>query len=356
MSGKVLIADPNLDSCTHLEGILRKQNYEVDKVDNGNLVLTKVCEFQPHILILSVMMPGIKGYDICSAIKSHPDLQGTAILLTFSENEPFDYQKARNCGATRFLPKSVDPSLLVSILNFICLDSSLIKYAQTLSDNYMVHVADNKDGFDSEDDLPEIDMSVEIEPLDYIDEGDMDEGEIDTIEVVDAKEVIYQFEEEIKEIVEVEPIEVNVVVEIEEIEPIEVKEVIEESSLKLNIHTQDKEIELPGLELPRPTTAKLKTAQLSNNLGEVFEPPIVGDQFEYHTEDLEDPLQVKHQLNSIACRECGASVLKQDVFCVECGAAVDETAVRVPEDLSCGTCGQMVSLGDIFCLNCGTVQ
>ncbi|KAF0248795.1 MAG: response regulator receiver, partial [bacterium] len=129
MSGKVLIADPNLDSCTRLESILRKQNYEVDKVDNGNLVLTKVCEFQPHILILSVVMPGIKGYDICSSIKNHPDLKNTAIVLTFSENEPFDYQKARSSGATRFLPKSVDPSLLVSILNFICLDSSSIKYA-----------------------------------------------------------------------------------------------------------------------------------------------------------------------------------------------------------------------------------
>lgn len=372
MPGRVLIADPNLERSTNLENLLRKQNYEVDKIDDGNLVLTKVCEFQPHILILSVKMPGILGYDICSEIKNNTDLKDTTVILTFSENDNFDYQKARSVGATRFLPNSVEPSLLVSLLTFICVDNPMIKYSKSLSDNHSTqpNIQSNRvdeEDFESEEDLPEIDMSIEIEPFDEVDVYDMDEGEIETIEVEASEEVIYQFEgegteitEEIEELEAIEDAEeVKEIEEIEEVEEIEkfeeTKELMETPPLELNINSRDKEIELPGLELPKSGTARLKLVLGTDTLGQVFEPPIVGDHFEY-TEDLEDPLQVKHELNSISCRECGSTVLTEDVFCVECGAAVDESAVQVPSELSCSACRQMINLGDVFCLNCGAVQ
>ncbi|MBI4853248.1 MAG: response regulator [Acidobacteria bacterium] len=378
MPGKILIADPNLDSYSSLESILKKQNYEVYKINDGNLVLAKVCEVQPQVLILSVKMPGIMGYDICLAIKNNPDLKDISVILTFGENEAFDYQKARRVGATRFLPKSVEPSLFVSLIGFIHSDNT--RYSESFSGSFATSSelshSNESDSFESDD------IAVEIEPLDYAD-YDMDEGEIETIEVEGTEEVIYQFDEEnletIEDLEEIESIdEVQEIESIDEVQEIEVVEVfdeekaikqveekketkkverpIEDLPLKLNINSQDKEIELPGLELPKsPTTGRLKNIIVADSFGQVFEPPIVGDQFEY-SEDLEDLLQVKHQLNSISCRECGASVLTEDVFCVECGVAVDESAVHIPADFSCGSCGKMINLGDVFCLNCGAVQ
>lgn len=432
MPGRVLIADPNLDSCIRLEETLQKQNYEVDKTNDGSLVLTKVCEFQPHILILYVRMPGLNGYDICSKIKKHSDLKDITIILTFSENDNFDYQLARNAGATRFLPKSIEPALLTSLLGFISIDNTSIKYSKPLSDNYIAQSIANNESesepntedkieVESMEDLEEKEPTIEIEAFDDIEVYDADEGDIETIEVDVSEEIIYQFDGEgtdgLEEIQELElleeiqefdkderteeyaeevgaltsvsfrkenkepenkavynlrPVETNDIEQDKETKKVKKspqleieisetileepqKEFVENTPLKININSYDQEIELPGFESPKSNTERLKSIINTGGLGQVFEPPIVGDHFEY-TEDLEDPLQIKQELNTISCRECGANVLMEDVFCVECGAAVDESAVRVPTDFSCNSCGQIVDAGDVFCLNCGTVQ
>jgi hypothetical protein len=73
-------------------------------------------------------------------------------------------------------------------------------------------------------------------------------------------------------------------------------------------------------------------------------------------ESYDDPLQIKEDLRSSFCRECGARVVIGDIFCVECGAALDEAVIEVSIEYHCRQCGETVCEGDVFCLNCGSVQ
>ena len=375
MACKILIADPNLTTYSDLQRLLHEQGHQVETVNNGEQFLAKVLDFQPNIVLLAVIMPGKLGYQICDEIKSIPASKDTAVVLTFSEDEPFDYLEARRVGATRYLPKSVEPSLLISLLNFVRTGVAPINGLEQMFDNQDLSIStkNNNEVNQNEeeieevydlDDLPDIDMDIEIESLD-----DMDEDDIQTIEVeTDIGTDIEEFEEtsnsiQEKQFVELKQEETQPQLEYKfEIteEKENIKEVFEpvDEIPNLNINSANASIELPGLEVeskPIPEISDIKRATTSR-LAKIFEPQITGEQFEYFPDDSEDPLQIKHSLNSIACQECGADVLPEDVFCIECGAAVDKTAIYVPESNTCNGCGQTVSLGDVFCLNCGMVQ
>jgi len=374
MPCKILIADPNLTIYSDLQRLLHEQGHQVETVTNGEQVLAKVLDFQPNIVLLAVIMPGKLGYQICDEIKSIPASKDTAVVLTFSEDEPFDYLEARRVGASRYLPKSIEPSLLISLLNFVWTGISPNGIEQEF-DNQVPSISTENNNEENEsaeeieeiydlDDLPDIDMDIEIESLD-----DMDEDDIQTIEVetdigkdIEETEEISESIEEKREIVseqeETQPqldYKFEVTEEKEHIE--EVLEPVDEIP-NLNINNANASIELPGLEIESKPIAEISDIKRSttSRLAKIFEPQITGEQFEYFPDDSEDPLQIKHSLNSIACQECGADVLPEDVFCIECGAAVDKTAVHVPETSNCSGCGQTVSFGDVFCLNCGMVQ
>src|SRR5262249_33163287 len=73
-------------------------------------------------------------------------------------------------------------------------------------------------------------------------------------------------------------------------------------------------------------------------------------------ESTDDPLRIKESLFSTYCGDCGARVVIGDIFCVECGAALDEALIRTSTGTHCEQCGESIIEGDIFCLNCGAVQ
>lgn len=374
MPCKILIADPNLTIYSDLQRLLHEQGHQVETVTNGEQVLAKVLDFQPNIVLLAVIMHGKLGYQICDEIKSIPASKDTAVVLTFSEDEPFDYLEARRVGATRYLPKSIEPSLLISLLNFVWTDISPNGIEQEF-DNQVLSISTESNNEENEnaeeieeiydlDDLPDIDMDIEIESLDDMDEDDIQTIEVETdigTDIEDTEETSASIEEEQKIVLEQKETQSQLDYKFEVTEEKEnIEEVLEpvDEIPNLNINNANASIELPGLEIESKPIAEISDIKraTTSRLAKIFEPQITGEQFEYFPDDSEDPLQIKHSLNSIACQECGADVLPEDVFCIECGAAVDKTAVHVPETSNCSGCGQTVSFGDVFCLNCGMVQ
>jgi hypothetical protein len=55
------------------------------------------------------------------------------------------------------------------------------------------------------------------------------------------------------------------------------------------------------------------------------------------------------------CLACGAASGANDLFCITCGAFVDEVAVPIPSGATCVQCGLSISADDIFCPQCGAV-
>lgn len=67
-------------------------NYEVDSASDGFEAGLKVQSFRPHVVILDIMMPGIKGYEVCKMIKSNPETEKTKVIVlsAYLDKKKFD--------------------------------------------------------------------------------------------------------------------------------------------------------------------------------------------------------------------------------------------------------------------------
>ena len=68
---RVLIVDDSASTCLLIASALQQRGYDVDIALNGQEGLAKVVTFQPHCLVLDVVLPGMSGYQICRYVRQH---------------------------------------------------------------------------------------------------------------------------------------------------------------------------------------------------------------------------------------------------------------------------------------------
>lgn len=66
--GRILIVDDNAVNREILCKILRR-DYDLSTAENGLQCFHRLAEFQPQLVLLDIMMPGIDGYEVCRQIK-----------------------------------------------------------------------------------------------------------------------------------------------------------------------------------------------------------------------------------------------------------------------------------------------
>lgn len=113
MSNRLLLADDSVTIQKVVGIIFSSEDYELAVVDNGNAALEKAREFHPDIMLVDALMPGIDGYEVCQEIRRDPALKNTPLLLLTGAFEPFDEDKARECGADDFISKPFDSQSLI---------------------------------------------------------------------------------------------------------------------------------------------------------------------------------------------------------------------------------------------------
>jgi len=80
-AGKVLIADNELPHARVIGLNLRMSGYEVDVVGDGAAAVQRAREWQPHLLIVDLLMPRLDGYDVIRELKTRPDTEGIPVLM-----------------------------------------------------------------------------------------------------------------------------------------------------------------------------------------------------------------------------------------------------------------------------------
>lgn len=81
---------------------LRQEGYEVKSTDNGQTALSLIPEFNPHVIILDLMMPVMDGYDLCEAI---PAISEAAMIMLTAKNTSSDIVRGLRHGAHDYLVK-----------------------------------------------------------------------------------------------------------------------------------------------------------------------------------------------------------------------------------------------------------
>ena len=110
---RILIADDNPTNVELLEAYLSGIDCELAVAVDGKDTLDKVASFQPHLILLDVMMPKLSGFEVCKKLKESPATKGIMILMVTALNELGDIERAVNAGTDDFLSKPVNKLELV---------------------------------------------------------------------------------------------------------------------------------------------------------------------------------------------------------------------------------------------------
>lgn len=100
---RVLIVEDEPNIVESLSFILGREGYAVASEKDGAEALAKVRAYQPHLVILDVMLPNRSGFDILRELKA----QGATpkVLMLTAKGQAKDRLAAEEIGVDRFMTK-----------------------------------------------------------------------------------------------------------------------------------------------------------------------------------------------------------------------------------------------------------
>ena len=108
---KILIVDDDANIAELISLYLTKECFETMTVDNGEDAVKEFSVFQPDLILLDLMLPGIDGYQVCREIRR--DSQVPIIMLS-AKGEVFDKVLGLELGADDYMIKPFDSKELVA--------------------------------------------------------------------------------------------------------------------------------------------------------------------------------------------------------------------------------------------------
>jgi diguanylate cyclase (GGDEF)-like protein len=104
---KVLTVDDDDALTGFIQTILGGENIEVEALNKPIQILNVVEQFQPDLILLDVMMPGLSGYDVCRLLRATDRWAQIPILFLTSRSDADGRASAFQAGATDFLSKPI---------------------------------------------------------------------------------------------------------------------------------------------------------------------------------------------------------------------------------------------------------
>ena len=139
-AGTLLVVDDDADNRELLRRMLERQGYAVTCAANGPECLERLGRTQFDLVLLDVMMPGMSGFDVLSAIREDPALRPVPVIVISGLEESDAAIRCIQMGAEDYLPKPFDPVLLKARIGATLEKKRLrdqeAKYARDLEDAF----------------------------------------------------------------------------------------------------------------------------------------------------------------------------------------------------------------------------
>jgi len=120
MAVKILIVDDEPINVKLIEEILEyEEGFQCKSVKNGIDALALLDEYNPDIIILDIMMPGMSGYDVCRRIKNDKKHKFAKVLMVSGKAMIEERLEGYDAGADDYITKPfVDDELLAKLKVF----------------------------------------------------------------------------------------------------------------------------------------------------------------------------------------------------------------------------------------------
>ena len=108
---KILIVDDDENIAELLSLYLMKECFDTMMVHDGEEALSAFDSYEPNLVLLDLMLPGMDGYQVCREIRSKSN---TPIIMLSAKGEVFDKVLGLELGADDYIIKPFDSKEMVA--------------------------------------------------------------------------------------------------------------------------------------------------------------------------------------------------------------------------------------------------
>ena len=101
----VLLIEDEPNIAEAIRFILMRDGWRVSLQDDGTGAFARVRAVAPDLVILDLMLPGVSGLEILSAVRADPATAGLPVLMLSAKGQARDREAAERAGANGFMTK-----------------------------------------------------------------------------------------------------------------------------------------------------------------------------------------------------------------------------------------------------------
>jgi DNA-binding response OmpR family regulator len=99
---RILIVDDEPLITDSLSYSLKREGFEVRAVGDATVALNEVQDFQPELVVLDIMLPGMSGFEFCRRLRAY---SATPVIMLTARGEEIDRVLGLEVGADDYLAK-----------------------------------------------------------------------------------------------------------------------------------------------------------------------------------------------------------------------------------------------------------
>jgi DNA-binding response OmpR family regulator len=109
----ILIVDDEPFILKSIQYVLKREGFDPHTATDGVEAMDMLQQIKPRLMILDVMMPRMNGYEVCAAVKKHPQLKNIYVIILTAKGQEIDRLRGLSAGADEFMTKPFSPAHLV---------------------------------------------------------------------------------------------------------------------------------------------------------------------------------------------------------------------------------------------------
>ena len=113
---RILIVDDERRNRQLIEVILAAEGYAFESATSGAEALAAAAQRTPDLVLLDIMMPGMNGYQVVTALKADAATKHVPVIMLSALDDNNSRAHGRTMGADAFLAKPVDRTALCALV------------------------------------------------------------------------------------------------------------------------------------------------------------------------------------------------------------------------------------------------
>jgi CheY-like chemotaxis protein len=114
---RILVVDDNKDSAESLANLLKHFGNDVRTVHDGRLALETATDFNPHVVLLDIGLPGIDGLEVCRRLRAREIENQPLIVALTGYGMDDDRRRSEEAGFDAHAVKPVELEALQELLS-----------------------------------------------------------------------------------------------------------------------------------------------------------------------------------------------------------------------------------------------